>query len=256
MRKLTIKEDIFCTELMKQGGAAFGNASEAYRVAFNCKNMKGVTVNRRACDLVKRPHIRAALDKLQTDIAKEAKFTTQDLFRHWVNIVTADVNELVQHRVEACRYCHGKDHMYQWTTETEYAKALELHKRSGATTELECGGGFGYTPNVKPNKKCPECSGKGLSQVYIADTRYMSESAKMLYNGIKRTANGVEIVLRNKDSALESIAKFLGAYKIESPYGGGNAGPMGAGGQGVSKVSEITKDPIEAAKVYNEIMGA
>jgi len=44
---LTPKQETFCLEYLKTG-----NASEAYRIAYDAKDMKPATINRRAKDLI------------------------------------------------------------------------------------------------------------------------------------------------------------------------------------------------------------
>lgn len=59
-KKLTPKQEAFCLTYIETG-----NASEAYRQAYNAENMKPETVNRSAKELLDNPKITARLEALQ-----------------------------------------------------------------------------------------------------------------------------------------------------------------------------------------------
>ena len=61
MRRLTLKQEKFCQEYVKNGG----NASAAYRAAYNAEKMKPETINNRAFDLLKDGKITARVEDLQ-----------------------------------------------------------------------------------------------------------------------------------------------------------------------------------------------
>lgn len=92
------------------------------------------------------------------------------------------------------------------------------------------------------------CRGEGVEQVYIADTRQLNDSAKALYNGARQTKYGVEIILRDRDAALTNLAKFLGMFKESKD----NVIPSKI--LEIPRLSSITIDPIEASRIYQEIM--
>lgn len=80
---LTPKQETFCQEYIK-----CGNASEAYRIAYDCKNMKPETINVKACELLKNGNIMVRvqeLDKLKENAAiadaKEIQETLTKLLR-------------------------------------------------------------------------------------------------------------------------------------------------------------------------------
>ncbi len=72
---LTPKQERFCIEYF--GGD--GNASEAYRVAYNCENMKETTINRNAFELLQNSKITARLDKLKSKVVKKTIITKEIL---------------------------------------------------------------------------------------------------------------------------------------------------------------------------------
>lgn len=167
-----------------------------------------------------------AREDIQELIAKEMEarsvrtgITADEVLKEWHNIATADPNEIICYRRVNCRYCYGDNHKYQWRSEEEYNKAVkdeeELAREEGrAPYMIDNSGGFGFEPLLTPHAKCPRCNGEGLGQVHVNDTRFLSEKARALFAGIKIGANGsIEIKLRDKDRALENLARHLGLMK-------------------------------------------
>lgn len=61
MAKLTVKQENFCNYYIETG-----NASEAYRCAYSCSNMKDETVNKRASELLNSGEITGRVKQLQS----------------------------------------------------------------------------------------------------------------------------------------------------------------------------------------------
>ena len=59
VNKLTPKQETFCQEYIK-----CGNASQAYRKAYDCENMKPETINVKACELLKNGNITVRIKEL------------------------------------------------------------------------------------------------------------------------------------------------------------------------------------------------
>ena len=74
MEDLTGKQEAFCLAYIETG-----NASEAYRRAYNAENMKPETINRKAKELMDNGKIAARLTELQSEAAEKSKLT---LTRH------------------------------------------------------------------------------------------------------------------------------------------------------------------------------
>lgn len=70
--KLTPKQEAFCLAYIETG-----NASEAYRQAYNVSRMKPETVNRCAKELLDNPKITARIQALRASAAKKAQFTLE-----------------------------------------------------------------------------------------------------------------------------------------------------------------------------------
>lgn len=74
MSELTVKQSDFCLFYIETG-----NASEAYRRAYDAENMKPETVNRRAFDLMENSKIKARIEALQVEHRKEHNITVSDI---------------------------------------------------------------------------------------------------------------------------------------------------------------------------------
>lgn len=70
--KLTPKQEAFCLAYIETG-----NASEAYRRAYDAKDMKPETVNRKAKVELDKGKIRARLDELRAPVIKSAQITLE-----------------------------------------------------------------------------------------------------------------------------------------------------------------------------------
>jgi len=70
-------------------------------------------------------------------------------------------------------------------------------------------GGYGYRITDGPNPNCPECAGLGVGFVRITDTTTLTGSARLLYDGVEETRQGKRIKIRDRDRALENLAKHL-----------------------------------------------
>lgn len=76
-----------------------------------------------------------------------------------------------------------------------------------------CFGGYGYRRNVPPNPGCPECDGEGETYVVMLDITNLSPQARLLYNGVKETRQGREVLMADRQKAIEHVARRLGLMK-------------------------------------------
>ena len=83
MRQLTLKQTCFVAAHL-----ARGNASEAYRRAYNAAGMKPGTINDKACALLKHDGIRAAIEAAKRKLIDASVVTAEGL--------TADLLEVAQ----------------------------------------------------------------------------------------------------------------------------------------------------------------
>ncbi|KEP68790.1 hypothetical protein DL1_08545 [Thioclava dalianensis] len=174
--------------------------------------------------------VQEEIARLMAERAARLEIEQDDVLRRWWTQATLDVNELVQNRHGACRYCHGADHDYQWKTRREFNEAYDkaalpflkgmtpdqpehalIQSREYIHPKLPNDlGGYGYRLKVAPNPDCPECGGDGISYVHVVDTRTISPEARMVYEGMKETKQGIEVKISDRGKALEMVARHLG----------------------------------------------
>ena len=70
-KKLTLKQEKFCQEYVKNGG----NASAAYRAAYDTKRLKQESVNRLAYELMQNIKITSRIESLQKAAQKRTEIT-------------------------------------------------------------------------------------------------------------------------------------------------------------------------------------
>lgn len=235
-----------------------GKPSESYRACYDADNMTDATVSRAANELLSNPKLIEYRAELEDQAKYVASLNVGWLLKQYMQIATANVNELVESRRVCCRHCYGIDHAYQWIDELEWTaellRVLELNetiekrnKRSSDPQALAAlptlDGGVGFWGTKEPHADCPKCFGNGTQEAYIHDTRKLKGAAKLLYAGIKQTANGFEIKTRDQDGALAWLAKYLGvdvkSLQISAPGGG----PIGIAN---FKAEDLTDDQLAA----------
>ena len=244
---LTIKQQRFVTEYLR-----CGNATQAYRVAYDCSNMKPETVGRKAHELIQHGKISAQLASANKSWRESTLETLRDAHRELIDIHLADPNELTQHRRLGCRHCNGVNFAYQWKHQAEFsaaiAKAVDINadrtlmrpKRKPLPMPTDTGG-YGFKANADPHPDCPECDGEGVGNVYVADTRKLSPRGRKLFAGVKQTKDGLQVLMRDQDGALQALIKLLAEKEAKPPA------PVTADG-------EVPSDPVMAARFYKELM--
>lgn len=86
---LTQKQENFCLEYIK-----CGNASEAYRRAYNAEKMKDTTITERASRLIKEYNISARLKELGTPVVEAAQVSAKQVIEELARIAFFDVGQL------------------------------------------------------------------------------------------------------------------------------------------------------------------
>ena len=175
--------------------------------------------------LLKDIEISRAIKKKMAELAVAASITPEWVVSQWAKIATANPSDIVQVRKSNCRYCHGIDHQYQWTTRHEYEEAVDKANDAGKKPP-EMAGGFGFDPKKEPSKTCPSCGGLGEVGVHINDTRKLKDGAKLLYAGAEQTRNGIKVNMRDQDAALVNLARYLGMMVDKKEISGPNGGPL------------------------------
>lgn len=238
--------------------AASIDPSEAFTVVYHPPtSWSDARIKSSANRIMAKPAVAELIAFERRMAADNLDITPVDVMREWLDIATADPNELISYRRVACRYCHGEDHRYQWRDVDEWAaalaRALDYNTANPDKQPQELpddAGGFGYSGVALPVETCPQCDGEGHGDVAIADTRLLQGKARKLYAGVKVTKNGVEVLMRDQDAALANIAKSLGMFTEKVELSGPGGGPVPVA------TMQLPSDPIEAAKVYQAIMRA
>jgi len=209
MINLTPKQQLFVEEYLVDLNAT----QAAIRAGYSEK-----TANEQGARLLANVSVQAAI-KIAMDKRSERTEITQDMvLRHWWDIATADPRKLIEYRREACRHCYGINHKFQYIDEAEfileYNKAVELAEAEpDANHEIpDSEGGFGYSPMVTPHAHCPKCFGRGREVVYPHDTRNIDDQTAKLYAGVKVSKEGLTVLMRDQDGAMENVAKHLGMF--------------------------------------------
>lgn len=231
-----------------------GNATAAYKKAYACGQLTPVQISTRAASVKKRLPVKKAIAELQKKVEKELEFGIKEVVEHWVDIATADPNELMSNLRRCCRHCYGRGHHYQWKDENEFAFAFGQALKANQTdkkhkTPLPSDeGGFGFNFTFRPHPECSECKGEGHLDTFFADTRTLSRKGQRLFAGIKQTQNGMQVMTRDQDAALANLAKFYGMFTEKVQLTGADGGPL------LSASMELPADPAEAANLYASII--
>lgn len=249
---LTTKQREFTALYLKNG-----NATAAYKAVYNVKTMKDTTINVAASKLLANAKIQSVIAAHREQASVAVTFGVADALKELVDIVTADPGELMAHRRLCCRYCYGRSHKYQWKDQQEFAEAcaarIDMNARAKKGYERAPPsdiGGYGYNHTLPPSPDCPQCHGEGHSDAWFADTRYLSPKGRKLFAGVQVTKDGLKILTRNQDAALQMLLKSLGMLKDNDTPPGTPGAPLPPAGVTIT----VPIDPMEAARLYAQIM--
>lgn len=196
--------------------------ADAYMAAYGVANREQAA--RAAWALMQEPEVAEAIEKGKAERLAAMSVEAADVLRDITLGLKMDGSELVEHVLDSCRYCHGEGHKYQFTPSefearlTEYLAADAKRKPwpadpLGLKFIEKHGCNIGYDPRRPPHEDCPECFGRGIPRVLAKDTRFLSEAGRRAYAGAKVTKNGIEILSRDRDKALDIAAKHTGVAK-------------------------------------------
>ena len=183
------------------------------------------TARFQAADLLTKPNIQAAIQAGRAKLSARTEITQETVLKRWLEIATANPNDLIQFRRVCCRHCFGQGHEYQWVDEAEYERAIH----NATINDLEPPedtGGYGFDPTIRPHPKCPKCHGEGHGEVHANDTRELTGGALALYAGVKQTKEGFEIKMHDQAKALENIARHLGMFNDKLTLKGDEEHPL------------------------------
>lgn len=89
--KLTLKQENFCNIYIETG-----NATEAYRQAYDCGNMKPGTIIRKACELLDNGNITAMLENKRDELNRQSDIRKQDVLKELKAIAFSDIADYVE----------------------------------------------------------------------------------------------------------------------------------------------------------------
>lgn len=254
MKALTARQEGFAVAV-----AMGSTKADAYRKNYKTDGWSAQAVSESAQKLLANPTIAARVNQLSVKKAEVAQgefdMTVRKLLQTFIEIAFTDLNELASVRAGACRYCWGEGGAYHWK-EHEYLEAMgqwerdvRAWERNGSKADEprmpDAAGGLDYRFTRDPNPCCPKCEGVGVERVNIQDTTKLSPGALHLYRGVQPTANGYKILFADKDKALDSIGRILGAFDDRL-----RVDLKGA----VAAIGLTTTDPIEAASTYERML--
>lgn len=247
---LTDKQEAFAVALVETG-----NMSLAYRRAYSVGIMtKANTIWKNAQIVANMPHVAARVHALQEARAAGMVFSKQTLANFLWRRILADRGQLINHRRTCCRCCHGDGNAYQWKDEMEYATAC-AQAVAQMTAMPTADGGFGYDPHREPNPECSQgnCLGDGIGKTVIQDTRNLTGDAALIYEGVKETAQGIEVKVADRATDAGLLMKLLGwstsdlEGALRGAAAGGAAGALAAAAV-VDKVK--TMDAEDTRRTY------
>lgn len=154
--------------------------------------------------LMTLPHVKAEVYRLLKNRAKRTNVSADAVLEMFWDIATLDRTEVVNLVRVNCRYCHGKDHHYQFA----HAEWINLDARR----KSKASGGSGFNQWADPNPDCPNCFGEGIEQLQSMDTSRLPDHLRRLITGMKNGKNGLELTFRDPDKALDSVARHLGMF--------------------------------------------
>lgn len=184
------------------------NGTKAYQQVYGVEN--SATAATCAWRLLNNVEIRAYLAKRMKAMFERTEEAAGRLIQQLQYAAYGDINELIEYRREACRYCHGKDHQYQ-STPAEYRRAEKQAEADGE--EFDPLGGIGFDPRQEPHPDCPECHGDGEGRVFFKDTRKLGPAGQALYAGAKVGKDGIEIKTASQERARELLARILKLFE-------------------------------------------
>lgn len=241
---LTAKQEAFAAHY-----ALNRNGCAAYRHAYDVKaETLDTTVAPEASRLLADPNVSARVNDLivAATATSEPVLNLAKLFDIIASGILADPNELTGLRVGSCRHCWSVGHAYHWK-DYEFVEAVSLAEQHREPIP-DCSGGLGYWETKPPNPECPRCEGRGRSYPAWKDTTQLSPGARVLFQGVKQTRNGLEVLTLDKGKLIDMAVRMQGGFKDNVNLGG-------AVGALLAHVDLSTKTPTEAARAYADMIG-
>lgn len=127
--KLSVKQENFCNYYIE-----CGNASEAYRRAYSCSNMKDESINRKAIELLNNGKIAARVKGLQEELKKKSDITKEEVLNMLKSFMYADIRNFLTIKNGNVIFKDSED----WTD--EMAMQVESVKQGKEGIEIKLNG--------------------------------------------------------------------------------------------------------------------
>jgi hypothetical protein len=192
--------------------------------------------------LLRDPLVKRRIAAIEAERLRRLRFDGDLFMAREMILAQADVTELIETWVPPCRYCWGRNNLYQRTyaeftedwdrwmklpdqskrgarANLSYGETL-VYDRSGGKIPFDERGGDGYDPAQSPNPTCPNCQGRGnedpesgtIPYIRFRDSRYLSDVGRVLYAGIERGPRGIKQLVQNQDAARSRLMGMLSKF--------------------------------------------
>lgn len=122
MKPLSIKQEKFCLEYVKDG-----NASRSYRDVYNTSRMKSESVTEKACIMIKKGNIKARIDELRQEVTNEAIMSIEEI-KKWYTKILIDEEQDMKDRLKASELL-GKS-VAMFTDKHEHSGKVDINTLS------------------------------------------------------------------------------------------------------------------------------
>lgn len=126
---LSIKQEKFCNYYIE-----CGNASEAYRRAYSCSNMKDESINVKAFELLNNGKIMVRVKELQEELKKKSDITKEEVLNMLRSFMYADIRNFLTIKDGNVTFKDSED----WTD--EMAMQVESVKQGKDGIEIKLNG--------------------------------------------------------------------------------------------------------------------
>lgn len=127
--KLSVKQENFCNYYIE-----CGNASEAYRRAYSCSNMKDESINVKAVELLNNGKITVRVKEIQEELKKKSDITKEEVLNMLKSFMYADIRNFLTIKNGNVIFKDSED----WTD--EMAMQVESVKQGKEGIEIKLNG--------------------------------------------------------------------------------------------------------------------
>jgi hypothetical protein len=174
-----------------------------------------------AAENLRKPHIVAAIADIQAKRLAGSLVSAEKIEKRLWDIARADPRDLISMRRVCCRFCYGKDGLYQETPAERHARKTKYEDKLRAIPmskwkefpPFDDLGGVGYDKRKPINLDCLQCFGEGDMDPSVSDTRYLTDAAAGLYAGIEiMPGGGIKVKMHDPVKAMDMLGKRFGMW--------------------------------------------